>query len=88
MKEHLKKLYEKNKRHWEVWVWLWMQSDTKNSTIFTYRVICARFNVPKSTFARVIESQSVWNDEKITFLRSITLNGNSTGLFTRTLKWH
>lgn len=65
MKEHLKKLYEKNKRHWEVWVWLWMQSDTKNSTIFTYRVICARFNVPKSTFARVIESQSVWNDEKI-----------------------
>lgn len=65
MKEHLKKLYEKNKRHWEVWVWLWMQSDNKNSTIFTYRVICARFNVPKSSFARMLNAYELWNDDKI-----------------------
>jgi len=65
MKEQFKTLYQKNKRHWEVWVWLWMQTNNKNSAIFTYRVLSSRFSVPKSTLVRVISQQDEWNGDKI-----------------------
>lgn len=65
MKEQFKTLYQRNKRHWEVWVWLWMQTNNKHSVIFTFRVLSSRFNIPKSTLVRVIAQQDEWNEDKI-----------------------
>ena len=60
MKHILKELYFSNKRHFEVWNYLWLMSED-GVMDFSYLDVCARFKVPKSTLARILKLEEKWN---------------------------
>lgn len=64
MKDILKKLYVTNKRHFEVWNYLWLMSED-GITEFSYTDICAKFKVPKSTLVRILQLEREWNEDNV-----------------------
>lgn len=64
MKAQLKTIYEKNQKWFEVWVYLWLKSDNKNTIVFSYSDLGARFNIPKTTIHRIISFYKTLNETK------------------------
>tara|TARA_R110000751_G_scaffold92475_2_gene180971 strand:- start:793 stop:1434 length:642 start_codon:yes stop_codon:yes gene_type:complete len=65
MKSQLKIIFEKNKKWFDVWIYLWINSDSKNTIIFTYSELGGRFNIPKSTIYRIIDFHKKINSSKV-----------------------
>ena len=66
MKDFLKYLYNKNRRDFEVWNYLWLFSEN-NSIEFTHSDLCNRFDIPNSSLHRILNSNldSINTDENI-----------------------
>lgn len=62
MKSILKDLYFSNRRHFDVWNYLWLISE-EGAADFSYTDVCARFKVPKSTLVRILQLEKEWNKE-------------------------
>jgi hypothetical protein len=65
MKEQLKTLYQKNRRDFDVWNYLWLFADN-NSINFTHSDLAARFGLPASSLHRILNIYpEQWNEEKV-----------------------
>lgn len=86
MKKVLKYLYQYRKRHFEVWNYLWLHSED-GITHFTYLDVCAKFKVPKSTLARILQLENEWNEEDqiLTKVERVS-NGHKVTFFEEVLK--
>jgi hypothetical protein len=67
MKERLRELYVENKRAYDIWVYLWLFSDSTNKSIeFSHTELSYKFEVPMSTLNRILKQYTErWNSEKI-----------------------
>lgn len=64
MRGFLKELYQKNKRDFDIWNYLWLFAEN-NSIDFSYVDLQNRFNIPTSSLHRVLNSYpESWNTDK------------------------
>ena len=64
MKFFLKRLYHNNKKHYKVWDYLWIMSNTKHEIVFSYNSLAAELRISKSTLTRAIKLYNEINTEK------------------------
>ena len=64
MKFFLKRLYHNNKKHYKVWDYLWIMSNTKHEIVFSYNSLAAELQVSKSTLTRAIKLYEEINNIK------------------------
>ena len=65
MKQFLRELYNKNRRDFEVWNYLWLFADN-NSINFTLSELSGRFGIPMSSLHRILNMYpEKWNEDKV-----------------------
>jgi hypothetical protein len=68
MKEILKLLYDSNRKCFNVWNYLWLQSDKDSGYDFVLEDLIIMADVPRTTLLRMVNDYDKFNTEKKTFI--------------------